>query len=57
MALFLDQIPPNWADFSVWFRFFGLLRASAHNFGRIFKSLVEIFYSLVEILIENAVNI
>ena len=41
MTLFLDQILPKWADISVWFRFFVLLRASAHNFWRIFYSLFE----------------
>ena len=40
------RIPPKWTDFSVWF---GLSVCSAHNFGRI-------FYTLVEKLIENAVK-
>jgi hypothetical protein len=35
---FLDQIPQNWADFSVWFRLFGLVRsqfwADFLRFGR-----------------------
>ena len=43
---FLDEIPPKWADFSVWVRFFGLDRP---QFGRI-------FHSLVEKLTENAVK-